>query len=101
MFAAWVLRHESATESETPFDWRTAAYNLHVPMVSALFEQITLPSKLKALELSQVLDWAGDALNRVDRETFFTKFEAQRSVQYFYEPFLEAFDPELRRQLVT
>lgn len=99
MFAAWVLRHESAIEAETAFDWRTAAHGLHVPMVSALFEQITLPSKLKALELSQVLDWASDALNRVDKETFFTKFEAQRSVQYFYEPFLEAFDPELRKQL--
>ena len=99
IFAAWVLRHESPADATEPFEWRTAAHGLHVPMVSALFEQITLPSKLKALELSQVLDWAGDALNRVDTETFFTKFEAQRSVQYFYEPFLEAFDPELRKQL--
>ena len=99
MFASWVLRHEAAAADEAPFDWRTAAYGLHVPMVSALFEQITLPSKLKALELAPVLDWAADALNRVDVEAFFTKFEMQRSVQYFYEPFLEAFDPELRKQL--
>jgi hypothetical protein len=99
MFASWVLRHEAVTADEAPFDWRTAAYGLHVPMVSALFEQITLPSKLKALELAPVLDWAADALNRVDVEAFFTRFEARRSVQYFYEPFLEAFDPELRKQL--
>ncbi len=78
MFASWVLRHEAATAQDVPFDWRTAAYGLHVPMVSALFEQITLPGKLKALELAPVLDWAADALNRVD---------------------VEAFDPELRKQL--
>jgi predicted helicase len=34
-----------------------------------------------------------------DRASFFATFEAQHAVQYFYEPFLEAFDPELRKQL--
>lgn len=97
-FAAWVLQHESDAPPEK-FDWKTAAYNLHVPMVSALFEQLTLPSKLKPLNLAEVLDWATDALNRVDKAAFFSKFEADRAVQYFYEPFLEAFDPDLRREL--
>jgi type I restriction-modification system DNA methylase subunit len=46
-----------------------------------------------------VLDWTAQALNRVDRETFFTKFEEEHAVQYFYEPFLAAFDPELRKEL--
>jgi predicted helicase len=46
-----------------------------------------------------VLDWAGAALNRVDRPSFFQKFDQGLAVQYFYEPFLEAFDPELRREL--
>ena len=46
-----------------------------------------------------MLDWAGEALNRVDRASFFATFEEQHAVQYFYEPFLEAFDPELRKQL--
>lgn len=98
MFAAWVLQHESDAPPEK-FDWKTAAYSLHVPMVSALFEQLTLPSKLKPLNLAEVLDWASDALNRVDKAAFFSKFEADRAVQYFYEPFLEAFDPDLRREL--
>ncbi len=98
MFAAWVLQHESDAPPEK-FDWKTAAYSLHVPMVSALFEQLTLPSKLKPLNLAEVLDWAADALNRVDKAAFFSKFEADRAVQYFYEPFLEAFDPDLRREL--
>ena len=38
-------------------------------------------------------------LNRVDRGEFFGRFEDQHAVQYFYEPFLEAYDPELRKAL--
>lgn len=97
VFSAWVLRHEQGKSGA--FDWKTAAHDLHVPMISALFEQLSQPSKLNSLDLMPVLDWAGDALNRVNQAAFFSKFEAARSVQYFYEPFLEAFDPELRKQL--
>jgi len=49
--------------------------------------------------LVEVLDWTAAALNRVDRAAFFEKFLETHAVQYFYEPFLEAFDPELRKQL--
>ena len=38
-------------------------------------------------------------MNRVDRRSFFDKFQESHAVQYFYEPFLEAFDPELRKEL--
>jgi predicted helicase len=37
--------------------------------------------------------------NRVDRSSFFKTFDTGQAVQYFYEPFLEAFDPQLRKQL--
>ena len=97
LFAAWVLQKRQGSSAR--FDWRSAAYSLHVPMISALFEQIAQPSKLRALELEEVLDWTSDALNRVDASAFFTKFQAEHSVQYFYEPFLQAFDPELRKEL--
>ena len=46
-----------------------------------------------------MLEWAGAALNRVDRTVFFGQFDEGHAVQYFYEPFLEAFDPELRKEL--
>ena len=49
--------------------------------------------------LVPVLDQAAAALNRVDRRAFFARFEQHHAVQYFYEPFLEAFDPELRKEL--
>ena len=35
----------------------------------------------------------------MDRAAFFAKFEEEHAVQYFYEPFLQAYDPELRKQL--
>jgi hypothetical protein len=97
LFAAWVLQKRQGSSAR--FDWRSAAYSLHVPMISALFEQIAQPSKLRALELEEVLDWTTDALNRVDASAFFSKFQAEHSVQYFYEPFLQAFDPDLRKEL--
>ena len=81
------------------FDWKSAAWTLHVPMIKALFEQVATPTKLGPLGLVEVLDWTAAALNRVDRAAFFEKFLETHAVQYFYEPFLEAFDPELRKQL--
>src|SRR6202035_4335986 len=64
-----------------------------------LFEQVATPSKLGPLNIVEVLNWAGEALNRVDQTAFFARFEEDYAVQYFYEPFLQAFDPELRREL--
>ena len=49
--------------------------------------------------LVEVLDWTAVALDRVERDAFFDKFSEGEAVQYFYEPFLKAFDPALRKQL--
>lgn len=99
MFSAWVLWHEQNPPEHERFDWRTSAYYLHVPVIQALFERLAVPTHLQRLDLMQVLEWAGAALNRVNRESFFTLFTAGQAIQYFYEPFLEAFDPDLRKLL--
>lgn len=101
VFSAWVLwsKEHAPSDQQARFDWRVAAWSLHVPMIRVLFEQVATPSKLEALKLTEVLDWTASTLNRVDRAAFFTKFEEGRAVQYFYEPFLEAFDPVLRKEL--
>jgi len=100
VFSAWVLWcKENPPGTTERFRWREAQWSLHVPVISALFEQLTMPGKLKPLGLEQLLEWAGQALNRVERAAFFLNFEESHAVQYFYEPFLEAFDPELRKQL--
>jgi hypothetical protein len=99
VFSAWVLWHHEQPEREDRFDWRLAQYYLHVPVLQALFGQISAPQRLKPLGLMEVLDWTGAALNRVRREAFFARFDTGQAVQYFYEPFLEAFDPKLRKEL--
>jgi hypothetical protein len=100
LFSAWVLwAKKRAAASHDHFDWRTAVWHLQVPVMQALFGQIVTPSHIGPLELEDTLDWASSTLNRVDWASFFSAFEEGKAVQYFYEPFLEAFDPELRKQL--
>lgn len=99
VFSAWVLWHKRNPNSREKFRWREAVWELRVPMISVLFEQIATPSNLKNLDLVEVLDWTGNVLNRVVREEFFQRFSEDHAVQYFYEPFLQAFDPELRKEL--
>jgi hypothetical protein len=101
VFSAWVLwsKKHPPTDRAARFNWHEAAWSLHVPMIRALFEQVATPSKLGPLGLSEVLDWTGSVLSRVDRATFFERFNEAYAVQYFYEPFLEAFDPVLRKEL--
>ena len=99
VFSAWVLWHHEQPERNDNFDWRLAQYYLHVPVLQALFSQISAPQRLRPLGLMEVLDWTGAALNRVSRDAFFTRFDTGQAVQYFYEPFLEAFDPQLRKDL--
>ncbi len=99
IFAAWVLWHNEQPERTNAFDWRVSTFYLHVPVLQTLFHEISNPVKLRDLGLMEILDWAGAALNRVDKGNFFSRFDQGKAVQYFYEPFLEAYDPELRKQL--
>lgn len=99
IFSAWVLWHREDPERSDRFDWRLAEWTLRVPMIRALFEHVATASRVQALGLTEILVWASATLNRVDRAAFFERFEEDRAVQYFYEPFLEAFDPELRKEL--
>ena len=105
VFSAWVLwaRHTGA-KAPVPlpiggFDWRTAVWHLRAPVLRALFQQLSDPGRLQPLGLVEVLDWTAAALDRVDRAAFFSRFDEGAAVPYFYEPFLEAFDPDLRKQL--
>ncbi|MDG4560234.1 MAG: N-6 DNA methylase [Candidatus Competibacter sp.] len=99
VFSAWVLWHGENPERRDAFNWKLASWTLRVPMIHALFEQLSQPSRLLPLGLAEVLDRVNGVLNRVDRAAFFGQFAAAGAVQYFYEPFLHAFDPELRKQL--
>ena len=110
VFSAWVLWSRADTASQdrplfaggyrpAQFDWRTAVWHLRAPVLRALFQQLSDPGRLQPLGLVEVLDWTAAALNRVNRAVFFARFTEGEAVPYFYEPFLEAFDPDLRKQL--
>ena len=99
VFSAWVLWARQVPSPRGTFNWHEAVWHLRAPVLRALFQQISDPGRLQPLGLVEVLDWTSSALNRVDRAAFFTRFNEGEAVPYFYEPFLEAFDPELRKQL--
>lgn len=108
LFAAWTLWQRSGAKEE--FRWRDVPEHLKIPFLGDLFHEIQLPSRIKNLGLAVHLDQAEATLERVDVGRFFAKMtppnlsddaeaQAASSITYFYEPFLEAFDPELRKQL--
>ena len=99
VFSAWVLWARQVPSPRGTFNWHEAVWHLRAPVLAALFSQLAQPGRLQPLGLVEVLDWTSAALNRVDRAAFFTRFNEGEAVPYFYEPFLEAFDPELRKQL--
>ena len=99
VFSAWVLWARQSPAPAGGFDWRTAVWHLRAPVLRALFQQLSDPGRLQPLGLVEVLDWTAAALDRVDRGAFFARFDGGDAVPWFYEPFLEAFDPELRKQL--
>ena len=99
VFSAWVLWARQTPQPTAKFNWHEAVWHLRAPVLRSLFQQISDPGRLRSLKLVEVLDWTSAALDRVDREAFFARFNEGDAVPYFYEPFLEAFDPALRKQL--
>ena len=99
VFSAWVLWARQTPAPTGRFDWRTAVWHLRAPVLRALFQQLSDPGRLQPLGLVEVLDWTAAALDRVDHAAFFSRFDEGEAVPYFYEPFLKAFDPDLRKEL--
>jgi N-6 DNA Methylase len=97
LFSAWVLWSEKNPRADKFDLWRDTR-RLNIPVISELFEQFSSGTALPQ-SVEQILEWTTNALNRVERGAFFATFNKGAAVQYFYEPFLEAFDPDLRRQL--
>lgn len=97
LFSAWVNAVQRGAGQT--FELREASSYLQVPLVVELFEELTQPRRLKNLDLATPVGWAVDALKRVDAEPFLRAFEEGQAVQYFYEPFLEKFDSQLREDL--
>lgn len=97
LFATWVLTARQTTER---FNWKAVSYDLRLPpIIQTLFENYAMSSNVAELGIATDLDRAGDALNRVVQDLFFDQFEHGTAIEYFYEPFLDAYDPALRASL--
>jgi predicted helicase len=101
VFSAWVLWHRDTSDDPdaAPFTWRNAPDYLQLPVMQVLFEQVGKTSFLRNTNLRDLLDRTNLVLARVNRARFFGKFAEAEAIQYFYEPFLEAYDPQLRKEL--
>lgn len=112
LFAGWTLWLRSG--SKEPFRWENLADHLKIPFLAELYYEFQHPRRIRELGLRPHLDLATETLHRVDTAAFFrhfelpsvrqrdeseTRAEATAAIVYFYEPFLEAFDPELRKNL--
>lgn len=100
LFSAWVLWHR-AHPSAPPerFSWHEAGDYLSLPVMRELFDHIATGSTLEMLDVRKPLEWAEATLRRTVWGNFAAAFESGDAVNYFYEPFLEAYDPDLREQL--
>lgn len=110
LFAAWTLWVKGGAKQL--FRWEDLGEYLQIPFLGGLFHEIRHPQRMRELGLQKFLDGATETLARVDRDEFFSHFNtptihpakaisetAANAILYFYEPFLEAFDPGLRKEL--
>jgi hypothetical protein len=106
LFAAWVLWDKKAG-ADTSFEVEDAHQYLPIPFLDALLHDIRHPTRMRHLGLDVHLARAIKTFNRVDRPLFrsrmtFPTIDGETTIAaitYFYEPFLEAFDPQLREDL--
>ena len=96
VFSAWVLWARAQKRTDK-FAWLEAVRQLRAPVLRELFHRLS--EYLETLDLKEVLASTTAALDRVNHDAFFARFHEREAVTYFYEPFLEAFDPELRKEL--
>jgi predicted helicase len=98
LFSGWMLWRQGRHTPGT-FDWKDASDYLALPLIGDLYEEIARPKRLADLGLREPLEWATTSLNRVAEDEFFQRFDADHAITLFYEPFLQAFDPDLRKEL--
>ena len=98
LFSGWMLWRQQP-HGQQPFDWKDASEYLALPLIGDLYEEIARPKRLTDLGLREPLEWATACLRRVVEEEFFQRFDSEHAITLFYEPFLQAFDPNLRKEL--
>ncbi|WIG59645.1 MAG: adenine specific DNA methyltransferase [Ktedonobacterales bacterium] len=100
LFSAWVVWSRAHPSGDPDgFRWREAGDYLRLPVMRELFEHTAIAGQLEMLDIRKPLEWAEATLRRTRWQQFAAAFDQGDAVNYFYEPFLEAYDPDLREQL--
>lgn len=93
LFSAWLDRSDPQS-----FSWQDAGYLLRMDVAAELFGEISKPAFVRACDLRLELEATARVLSFVDRPAFGAQFD-DYAIEYFYEPFLARFDPDLRDKL--
>ena len=93
IFSAWVLWARQSPAPTGSFNWHDAVWHLRAPVIRALFQQLSDPGKLQPLGLVEVMEWTAAALDRVDREAFFARFNEGEAVPLLLRAFLGGLRP--------
>lgn len=110
LFSAWVAWNQETIHNRTStstsrfspareFRASESSEYLRLPFFGELYERINTPRQLNSLTLRDPVAWAEAALQRTPWPQFEATYTTDDAVNYFYEPFLEAFDPKLREDL--
>ena len=93
IFATWL-------ESEEPqrFEWQDARDSLDVGVIAEIVYSALPPTIVNLPEVRALLEGIEGVLRRVDRDALAKQFDG-RAIEYFYEPFLNAYDALLRDSL--
>ena len=98
VFSAWTLWHRESPDRDDVFTWHSTPHYLRLGVLDRLFREVS-GGAARRLGLTDLLDRTARTLARVKRPRFFAHFADAEAIQYFYEPFLEAYDPVLRKEL--
>ena len=93
IFATWL-------ESDEPeqFRWQDARDSLDVGVIADIVYSALPPRIVKLPKVEGMLEGIEGILRRVDRDAFARQFDG-RAIEYFYEPFLNAYDAVMRDSL--
>jgi hypothetical protein len=93
LFAAWLNSPDPTT-----FKWQEAAHEIEMSVIASLLHDVSNPTLVRRANLDTHMRAVARVLNWVDRAEFEVQFNSA-AIEYFYEPFLTAFDPDLRAKL--
>lgn len=93
VFATWL-------ESESPedFHWEVTRDALDVGIIAEIVYSALAPAVTNTPKVRGLLQGIAEVLRRVDRDSLAEQFD-NRAIEYFYEPFLAAYDANLRDKL--